>query len=100
MPFYQTVSIVGSALLLFAYGGMQVGKIEAMSYLYQMCNLAGAACLTYSVIRPFNSGVFITELAWPVFSVVGLWKTSTAARPRRSAEDPAPVAPAPGSPPA
>lgn len=84
MPFYQAVSIVGSVLLLFAYAGMQVGKISTTSYLYQMCNLLGAACLTYSVIEPFNIGVFITESVWTVFSLVGLWKTWTTLRARRS----------------
>lgn len=97
MPFYQTVSIIGSVLLLFAYGGMQIGKISTTSYLYQMCNLVGAACLTYSVISPFNSGVFITEAAWTIFSIIGLWKTSTMLRDRRSSAQEAPAAAAPPS---
>lgn len=75
MPFYQVVSIIGSVLLLTAYGGLQIGVFDARtSYLYQFLNLFGAACLTYSVIEPFNSGVFITESVWTIFSIVGLIK--------------------------
>lgn len=75
MPFYQAVSIVGSVLLLTAYAGLQTGYLDpSTSYVYQYFNLFGAACLTYSVIQPFNTGVFITELCWTVFSIVGVVK--------------------------
>ncbi len=84
MPFYQLVSIIGSVLLLAAYAGLQIGYVQAKSYFYQLANLFGAACLTYSVIEPFNSGVFITELAWTAFSIVGLWKLIGTARKRKA----------------
>lgn len=75
MPLYQLVSIIGSVLLLTAYAGLQLGYLDAAtSWLYQYCNLFGAACLTYSVIKPFNSGVFITEVCWTGFSIVGVLK--------------------------
>ena len=75
IPFYQLVSIAGSVLLLVAYGGLQLGILNARtSYVYQLFNVFGAACLTYSVIEPFNSGVFITESCWTVFSIIGLVK--------------------------
>lgn len=75
MPLYQAVSVVGSLLLLTAYAGLQTGYLNvATSYIYQYFNLFGAACLAYSVIQPFNSGVFITEFAWTLFSIVGLAK--------------------------
>ncbi len=83
MPFYQLVSVLGSVLLLAAYGGLQTGRIKTDSYFYQLANLLGAACLTYSVIKPFNTGVFITELMWTVFSLVGVYKLVQAARRRR-----------------
>lgn len=35
---------------------MQTGCIKTTSYFYQFSNLVGAACLTYSVIVPFNTG--------------------------------------------
>ncbi|MDN5764813.1 MAG: transporter [Humibacillus sp.] len=75
MPLYQAVSVVGSVLLLAAYAGLQTGKLNpSTSYIYQLFNLVGAACLTYSVIEPFNSGVFITEFCWTIFSIVGVVK--------------------------
>lgn len=86
MPFYQLVSIIGSVLLLTAYGGLQIGVLNARtSYLYQFFNLFGAACLTYSVIEPFNSGVFITESVWTIFSVIGLVKLFGIRRDNRQA---------------
>lgn len=89
MPFYQLVSVIGSVLLLAAYGGLQAGLVKANSYFYQIANLFGAACLTYSVISPFNSGVFITEVMWTLFSIAGLYKLVQIAR--RRSETPAPV---------
>ncbi|MEO6998075.1 MAG: transporter [Terracoccus sp.] len=75
MPLYQAVSVVGSVLLLAAYAGLQTGRLNpSTSYIYQLFNLVGAACLTYSVIEPFNTGVFITEFCWSIFSIVGLVK--------------------------
>lgn len=75
MPFYQVVSIIGSVLLLAAYAGLQTGYLNpTTSYVYQFFNLFGAACLTYSVIQPFNTGVFITEFCWTLFSIVGVIK--------------------------
>ena len=75
MPLYQAVSVVGSVLLLAAYAGLQTGRLDpSTSYVYQLFNLVGAACLTYSVIEPFNSGVFLTEFCWTIFSIVGLVK--------------------------
>lgn len=88
MPLYQAVSIVGSVLLLAAYAGLQTGKLDpSTSYIYQLFNLVGAACLTYSVIEPFNSGVFITELCWSVFSIVGLVKLLRMRDAKRAASD-------------
>lgn len=86
MPLYQLVSIIGSVLLLTAYAGLQLGYLDAAtSYLYQFFNLFGAACLTYSVIKPFNSGVFITELCWTGFSILGVVKLMQMRNARTSA---------------
>ncbi|OFE15502.1 hypothetical protein BA895_06555 [Humibacillus sp. DSM 29435] len=75
MPLYQAVSVIGSVLLLAAYAGLQTGRLNpSTSYPYQLCNLGGAICLAYSVIQPFNSGVFLTEVCWSLFSIVGLVK--------------------------
>ncbi|MGV8846695.1 CBU_0592 family membrane protein [Tessaracoccus sp.] len=84
MPLYQVVSVIGSILLLTAYAGMQTGHIKTTTYFYQIANLVGAACLTYSVIKPFNTGVFITEFVWSIFSLIGLYKTVTTVRKKRA----------------
>ncbi len=91
-PFYQLVSVIGSVLLLSAYGGLQTGVVKADSYFYQIGNLLGAACLTYSVISPFNSGVFITKAMWTLFSIVGLYKLIRTARRRSGTPAPATAA--------
>lgn len=49
IPFHQFVSVIGSILLLTAYASLQTGHITTNSYFYQIANLVGAACLTYSV---------------------------------------------------
>ncbi|OFE17188.1 hypothetical protein BA895_17145 [Humibacillus sp. DSM 29435] len=88
MPLYQAVSVVGSVLLLAAYAGLQTGKLNpSTSYIYQLFNLIGAACLTYSVIEPFNTGVFITEFCWSIFSIVGVVKLMRMRNANRAAEE-------------
>ena len=89
MPLYQEVSVVGSVLLLTAYAGLQTGYLNpSTSYVYQFFNLFGAAFLTYSVIEPFITGVFITEFCWTLFSIVGVVKL---VRMRKASRDAAAV---------
>ncbi|KAA8724010.1 CBU_0592 family membrane protein [Corynebacterium spheniscorum] len=74
MPFAQAVSLIGSVMLLGAYGLLNLGKFTPQSYGYQWMNVIGAAGLTYSVIEPLNVGVFITELIWTLIGLVGVFK--------------------------
>lgn len=97
IPFGPHVSVVGSVLLLVAYALLQLGVKGADSYIYQWFNLIGAACLTYSVIAPFNVGVFVTEFCWTCFSILGVyktWRVATNRREKRLAEEAAAAGPA------
>lgn len=101
IPFGPHVSVLGSVLLLVAYALLQLGIKGPESYLYQWFNLIGAACLTYSVIAPFNVGVFVTEFCWTCFTLIGLYRTWRVARNRREkreADAAAAAAAGPGGP--
>lgn len=74
MPLAQLVSLIGSVMLLAAYGMLNLGKVTPKSYLYQWMNVIGAAALTYSVIKPFSVGVFITEGVWTLIGLFGVYK--------------------------
>lgn len=75
--------VVGLALLNFRV-------VTAASPVYQVLNLAGALGFTYTAIKPFNPGLFITEAVWAIVAVYGLWKiyTGQAKRKNETAEEP------------
>lgn len=74
MPYAQEISLIAPLLLLLAFGLLNAGKLTADHYSYQWMNAIGAAALTYSVIKPFNVGVFITELLWTLIGLYGVLK--------------------------
>ena len=80
MPFAATISLVASAALLVAYGPLNTGKLTPDDYAYQWLNAIGAAALTYSVIKPFNVGVFIIEALWTLIALYGVFKIWRARR--------------------
>lgn len=80
MPFAPQIGLIAPIALLAAFGLLNLGKLTPQHYTYQWLNVIGAAALTYSVIDPFNVGVFITELVWTLIGVYGVIKIFLARR--------------------
>ncbi|MDO5728564.1 MAG: hypothetical protein Q4P71_02930 [Actinomycetaceae bacterium] len=85
VPFLQTVSIIGSAFFILGFGALNLGLVNSESYSYQFANIFGALCFTYTAIRPFNAGLFITEAVWALIGVYGVWKIVSIAKKRKQA---------------
>lgn len=68
----QIVSLGGAAMVLFAYGAHQTGRLPRESFLYLSLNLVGSATLTVFAIHARQAGLAVMEGAWAVISLAAL----------------------------
>jgi hypothetical protein len=66
----QLVSLVGALLILWAFVGLQRGKLSNKAPVYQWANFFGAALLTLVAIFDARVGFVMLEGAW---AGVSLW---------------------------
>ena len=69
---HEIVGLVGVALVLLAYFGLQAGKLRGDGVTFQVANILGAGGIAVSLIYDFNLSAMVIELAWIVISVYGL----------------------------
>lgn len=86
VPFLATFSIIGSIFFILGFGALNLGLVNSESYSYQIANIVGALCFTYTALRPFNSGLFITEAVWALIGIYGLWKIVALSKKKRAAK--------------
>lgn len=86
VPFLQTVSVIGSIFFILGFGALNLGLVNSESYSYQWANIFGALCFTYTAIKPFNPGLFITEAVWALIGAYGLWKIISIKKNRDAAK--------------
>ena len=77
--FDQLVSLLGAALILAAYVGLQRGWLPRESRLYNALNFVGSGLLTYVAIKDRRMGFIILEAAWALLSVPGMFKRAKVA---------------------
>lgn len=73
------IGLIGGALFVIAYAGLNFGLLKSDSYVYQGLNFLGACAFVYTAIVPFNIGLFVTEFVWAVVGAYGIflaYKTS------------------------
>ena len=70
----QLFSFAGALMILVAYAGQQLGKMNPRSTLYNILNAIGSAILGYVALHPFKLGFVILEFAWVLVSVYGMLK--------------------------
>ena len=68
----RLLSLAGATLVLVAYAGNQMGRMDSRSWRYLVLNLAGGGILTYFALRARDPGLMLMEGSWVVISVVGL----------------------------
>lgn len=66
--------VVGVALIVGTYLGLQTGRIETRDPRYSLLNGIGAALIIVSLCFDFNLSAFLVEAFWLVISVYGLAK--------------------------
>lgn len=73
------LQIVGAVLILVAFIGVQVKRLEPTSYLYLVLNAVGSAVLALLAAIGSQWGFLLLEGSWAVVSVAGL---ASRARPK------------------
>jgi hypothetical protein len=71
----QLISLGGAAMILAAYGGQQLGRMDRGGGLYLGLNLVGSAILTFSAICARSLGLSVLEGAWAMISLAALLRS-------------------------
>jgi hypothetical protein len=67
----QVMSLVGAAMVLGAYLGLQRGWLAADGRLFNLLNVVGAGMLTWVAIEDRRVGFILLEGAWALLSLPG-----------------------------
>jgi len=68
------IGLLGVALVLFAYWGVQTERLPAKDWRFSAVNGIGAILIMVSLFFTFNLASFVIEVFWLGISVYGLWK--------------------------
>ena len=74
----QLISFVGALLILIAYGGHQMGWMNARRPAYNILNATGSAILLWIALHPFQIGFIVLEGVWTIISLWALFRPRTA----------------------
>lgn len=68
----DAAGLLGVLLILLAYAGAQLGRLEPRRAPSLLLNLAGASLIMFSLLYRFNLSAFLMEAAWAAVAVFGL----------------------------
>jgi hypothetical protein len=74
LDLYDILGLIGAALFLGAFGGVQFEKLDPHRPPALLMNLAGAALILISLVHDFNLAAFFLESVWGLISLYGLSK--------------------------
>ena len=77
--FYQILSLLGAAVILTAYIGLQVGRFTQKDRLFNAMNFLGSAMLTWVALEDWRIGFIVLEGAWALLSIPGMFRRRIAA---------------------
>ncbi|MBP6547239.1 MAG: hypothetical protein KA220_11010 [Phenylobacterium sp.] len=67
------IGLLGAALILGAYAGVQMKKLDPHDLPALLLNLGGASLVIVSLFFEFNLAAFLLEVAWVGIAVAGLF---------------------------
>jgi paired small multidrug resistance pump len=78
LQWYDFIGFAGTFVILAAYFGLQVRKLDGNGALYSVLNLLGAAGILVSVVyaEKMNWPVLTIEAAWMLISLYGIWHSA------------------------
>jgi hypothetical protein len=68
----QVVQVIGSLLILAAFGAAQRGRLATDSRAYLLLNLVGSAVLAVLAFHERQAGFLLLEAVWAAISAWGL----------------------------
>jgi hypothetical protein len=68
----QVVQVIGALMILAGFAGLQLGRISAVSRLYLVLNLFGAAILAVLAFNEEQWGFVLLEAVWTAVSAWSL----------------------------
>lgn len=80
----QLSSFAGAILILIAYAGQQLGKMNPRSLTYNLLNVLGSGILAYVAFFPFKLGFAILEVTWAIISIWAICRRPGATIQNRS----------------
>ena len=80
MSAIDLVGVAGVALILVAYAGAQLGRLEPRRAPALLLNLVGACLILVSLAFRFNLAAVLMEAAWALVAIYGLVRLLLARR--------------------
>ena len=77
---WDGAGIVGVVLILGAYAGAQLRRLDPVKLPSLLMNLAGSCLVMLSLSRAFNLSAFLVEAAWAMVALFGLGRLALTRR--------------------
>ena len=78
MTLPDAVGLIGVALYVSAYAGLQTGRLGLADLRYTLLNAVGGVAVIVSLLWSFNLAAFVTQVLWLVFTLVGYLRSRRA----------------------
>lgn len=84
--FYQTLSLIGAALLLVGFVALQMRRMRSDGAWFNALNFFGSGLLAWVAIHDRRAGFIILEVVWALVSLPPLYKALTRGVPSAPAQ--------------
>jgi hypothetical protein len=66
---YQLISLIGAAIVLVGYAGLQLGRLDRRGAWFNALNLVGSLFLLWVAVHDRRAGFIALEAIWAGFSL-------------------------------
>lgn len=66
---YQLISLLGAAIVLVGFAGLQTGRLDRKGAWFNALNLVGSVFLLWVAVHDQRAGFIALESIWALFSI-------------------------------